>query len=139
MIFYQRMWNNCFLHWNCSFNLIAIQHGILDAYDRPIDGMDKIYSDHTWCKSKTTNIQNEFGMILYRFRRNGHLQCLNCLCEQHSWNEGAAFVSNGWPCTWKIKDSMQGLTTALFILFIVVQKLSMTIPSCLPCQIRVSI
>ena len=51
-----------------------------------MDGMDKIYDGHAWCKTKTTNIQNEFGLTFRRSSYVGHPQCPNDSCEYLSRN-----------------------------------------------------
>jgi hypothetical protein len=38
------------------FILPPVKTGIPDAYGKAMDGMDKIYDGHAWCRTKTTNI-----------------------------------------------------------------------------------
>jgi hypothetical protein len=70
------------------FILPPIKTGIPDAYGKAMDGMDKIYDGHAWCRTKTTNIQNEFGLTFRRSSCVGHLQCPNDSCEYLSRNGG---------------------------------------------------
>ena len=70
------------------FILPPVKTGIPNAYGTAMDGMDKIYDRHAWCRTKTTNIHNEFGLIFWRSSCVGHLQCPNDSCEYLSRNGG---------------------------------------------------
>ena len=63
------------------FILPLVKIGIPDTYDKTMDEMDKIYYRHAWCRIKTTNIQNEFGLTFRRSLYVSHLQFHNDLCE----------------------------------------------------------
>ena len=45
------------------FVLPLMPLGVLSAYGRSRDGMDKMCDGHLWCTTKTTNIQNDFGLV----------------------------------------------------------------------------
>lgn len=77
------------------FILPPVNTGIPDAYGKAMDGMDKIYDGHAWCRTKTTNIQNEFGLTFRRSSCVGHLQCPNQSCEYPSRKVESAIVPNG--------------------------------------------
>ena len=46
-----------------------------------MDGMGKQYNGHTWCKTMTTNIANNFGLKFRKSTCTGHLRCPNSSCE----------------------------------------------------------
>jgi hypothetical protein len=46
-----------------------------------MDGMDKKYDGHTWCRTKTSNIRNDWGLTFRRATCVGHLQCQNKDCD----------------------------------------------------------
>ena len=46
-----------------------------------MDGMGKQYDGHTWCKTMTTNIANDFGLKFCKSTCTGHLRCPNNSCE----------------------------------------------------------
>lgn len=69
-----------------------INWGVLDAYGRAMNDMDKMYDGHVWCTIKRTNILNEFGSTFTRFACIGHLQCLDDSCEFLSRNGGLATI-----------------------------------------------
>ena len=48
---------------------------------RLLDGMDKKYDGHVWCKTKTTNIKNDIGLTFRRAVCVGHIQCQNDVCS----------------------------------------------------------
>ena len=73
---------------NVIFILSPVKTGIPYAYDKAMDDMDKIYDVHVWCRTKTTNIQNEFGLTFRRSSCVGHLQCPNDSCAYLSRNGG---------------------------------------------------
>ncbi len=41
--------------------------------------MDRKYNGYSWCKVKTTNINNDFNLTFCKTRRLGHLECWNHL------------------------------------------------------------
>jgi hypothetical protein len=58
------------------------------TYGRSMDGMDKMCDGHPWCTTKTTNIQNDFGLSFRRSTCAGHLQCQNDYCDYMNRNGG---------------------------------------------------
>lgn len=44
------------------FVLPLVAMGVPSAYGRLMDGMKKMCDGHPWCTTKTTNIQNDFGL-----------------------------------------------------------------------------
>lgn len=38
--------------------------GVPSTYGMGMNGLDKIYGSHAWCTTRTTNIQNEFGLTI---------------------------------------------------------------------------
>jgi hypothetical protein len=46
------------------FILPLIFVDVSSTYGRSMDGMDKMCDGHPWCTTKTTNIQNDFGLFL---------------------------------------------------------------------------
>lgn len=67
---------------------------------RLLDGMDKKYDGHVWCKTKTTNIKNDVGLTFRRAVCVGHIQCQNDLCSfftrssKHNDTEWDGFALN---------------------------------------------
>ena len=53
-----------------------------------MDGMGKQYDGHTWCKTMTTNIANDFGLKFRKSTCTGHLRCPNSSCEFVCRNSG---------------------------------------------------
>ncbi len=53
-----------------------------------MDGMDKQYDGHQWCKTHTSNIQNDYGLNFRRSNCVGHLQCSNEDCDYLLRNPG---------------------------------------------------
>ena len=53
-----------------------------------MDGMDKMCNGHPWCTTKTTNIQNNFGLSFRHSTCGGHLQCHNDCCDYMHRNGG---------------------------------------------------
>ncbi len=45
-----------------------------------MQGMDRKYDGHAWCKVITTNIKNNFGLNFKKVHCLGHLQCLHDDC-----------------------------------------------------------
>jgi hypothetical protein len=52
-----------------------------------LQGMDKNFNRHVWCKLQTGNINNSFGLGFKMTKCLGHLSCQNdyCLLFQHSF------------------------------------------------------
>ncbi len=42
-----------------------------------MQGMDRKYDGHPWCKVITTNIKNNFGLSFQKAHCLGHLRCLH--------------------------------------------------------------
>jgi hypothetical protein len=63
------------------FILPPINVDVSSTYGRSMDGTDKMCDGHLWCTTKTTNIQNNFGLSFRRSSYAGHLQCTNTYCE----------------------------------------------------------
>jgi hypothetical protein len=57
-------------------------------YGRSMDGMDEMCDGNPWCTTKTTNIQNDFGLSFRRSTCVGHLQCHNDYCDYMNRNGG---------------------------------------------------
>jgi hypothetical protein len=57
-------------------------------FHRSMDGMDKMCNGHPWCTTKTTNIQNDFGLSFRRSTCAGHLQCSNDFWDYMHRNAG---------------------------------------------------
>jgi hypothetical protein len=70
------------------FVLPPVPFGVPSAYGRSMDGMDKMCDGHPWCTTKTTNIQNDFGLTFRRSTCAGHLQCSNDFCDYMHRNAG---------------------------------------------------
>jgi hypothetical protein len=47
----------------------------LDGHYGQMQGMDKKYDGHFWCKVKTTNIKNDFNLTFCNIKCLGHLEC----------------------------------------------------------------
>jgi hypothetical protein len=59
-----------------------------NTYGRSMDGMDKMCDGHPWCTTKTTNIQNNFGLSFRHSTCVCHLQCPNDYCDYMHRNGG---------------------------------------------------
>jgi hypothetical protein len=46
-----------------------------------MQGMDRMYDDHAWCKMVTTNIKNSFGFSFKKVHCLGQLWCVQDDCE----------------------------------------------------------
>ena len=68
--------------------LPPVPFGVPSTYSRSMDGMDKMCDGHPWCTTKTTNIQNNFGLSFRRPTCADHLQCQNDHCNYMHRNEG---------------------------------------------------
>ena len=55
------------------FILLLINVDVSSTYGRSIDGINKMCNGHPWCTTKTTNIQNDFGLSFRRSSYTGHL------------------------------------------------------------------
>jgi len=55
------------------FVLSLVTLGVPNMYSCSMDGMDKMCDGHPWCTTKTTNIQNDFGLSFRRSTCTGHL------------------------------------------------------------------
>jgi hypothetical protein len=56
---------------------------VLSTMNKPLQmqGMDKKYDGHPWCKVITTNIKNSFELNFKKTHCLGHLWCLHYDCE----------------------------------------------------------
>jgi hypothetical protein len=56
---------------------------IFSTIHRPsqMQGMDRKYNGHAWCKVITTNIKNKFGFNFRKVHCLGHLHCVQDDCE----------------------------------------------------------
>ena len=68
------------------------------AYGRSMDDMDKMCDGHSWCTTKTTNIQNDFELSFHRSTCASHLQCQNDHCDYKHCNRGMR-NSTEWACS----------------------------------------
>ena len=52
---------------------------------------------HPWCTTKSTNIQNDFGLSFRRYTCAGHVQCPNVYCDymHHDWSNQNNIEWNG--------------------------------------------
>ena len=48
-----------------------------------MEGMDKRYDSHTWCRTSTSNIHNDVGLKFRKSYCDGHLICENTRCEHY--------------------------------------------------------
>jgi hypothetical protein len=58
------------------------------TYGRSMDDIDKMCDGHPWSTTKTTNIQNDFGLSFRRSTCVGHFQCPNDYCDYMNPNGG---------------------------------------------------
>ena len=77
------------------FILLPIAVDVSNMYGRSMDGMDKMCDGHPWCTTKTTNIQNDFGLSFRCFSCAGHLQCTNTYCD-YMYRNGDVHNYTGW-------------------------------------------
>jgi hypothetical protein len=70
------------------FILPPINVDASSMYGRSMDGMDKMCDGDPWCTTKTTNIQNDFGLSFRHSSCAGHLQCTNTYCNYLYHNGG---------------------------------------------------
>ena len=72
-----------------------------------MDDMDKMCDEHLWCTTKTTNIQNDFGLSFRRSSCAGHLQCTNKYCD-YLYRNGSVHNCTEWigstPISFFVKD-----------------------------------
>ena len=73
---------------NKIFELLLLPQGCPTLYGGDMDGMGKQYDGHTWCKTMTTNIANDFGLKFRKSTCTGHLRCPNSSCEFVYRNSG---------------------------------------------------
>ncbi len=64
---------------NIIFELLPIRRPI--GHFGQMQGMDHKYNGHVWCKMKTSNIKNNFGLGCKNTWCLRHLCCLNDFCE----------------------------------------------------------
>lgn len=86
---------------------------------RLLDGVDKIVDGDTWCTTKTTNIQNDFGYFSKHYSHANYLQCpfdyeitwINMENLQHQQMDGnSAYPIFWWKCTfYKIQNEVQNM------------------------------
>ena len=70
------------------FELPPVPEGVPNPFGGGMDGMSKQYDGHTWCKTMTTNIKNEYGLTYRKSSCTGHLQCPNMSCDYICRNNG---------------------------------------------------
>ena len=63
------------------FELPPICGRVHSSGARSMEGMDKRYDGHTWCRTTTSNIHNTFGLKFRRSTCVGHLRCDNEDCD----------------------------------------------------------
>jgi hypothetical protein len=68
---------------------------------KQMQGMEKKYDDHAWCKVKITNIKNSFRLGFRSAKRLGHLWCQNdsryvffqsCAHSENNWSDDSSQV-----------------------------------------------
>ena len=70
------------------FELPPLLENIPTTFSGDMDGMEKQYDDHTWCKTMTTNVKNDYGLKFWKSACTGHLQCPNGNCDYIDRNLG---------------------------------------------------
>ena len=87
--------------------LPPINVNVFSTYGRSMDDMDKMCDEHLWCTTKTTNIQNDFGLSFRRSSCAGHLQCTNKYCD-YLYRNGSVHNCTEWigstPISFFVKD-----------------------------------
>ena len=73
---------------NILFILPHVTLRVLNTYGSSMNGMDKNCEGHPWCITKTTNIQNNFGLSFRRSTCACHLQYPNDNCDYMHHNGG---------------------------------------------------
>ena len=66
-----------FFNGDVLFLLTPVTLRVPSTYGRSMDDMDKICDGHSWCTTKTTNIQNDFELSFRRSTCARHFQCPN--------------------------------------------------------------
>ena len=87
------------------FILSPINVDISSTYMRSMDGMNKMCDGHPWCTTKTTNIQNDFGLSFRRSSCAGHLQCTNTNCD-YLYRNGGVHNCTAWSGSTSIPFSV---------------------------------
>jgi hypothetical protein len=85
------------------------------SYGRSMDGMDKMCDGHPWCTTKTTNIQNDFGLSFWRSTCVGYLQCHYDYYNYMNAMEASGITLNG---------PVQLLSHLLWVMFPLLRPLS---------------
>ena len=62
------------------FELPLVLMSTSTPMQRQIEGMDKKFDGHTWSRTQTTNIVNDYGLISRSSVRVGHIRCMNVNC-----------------------------------------------------------
>ena len=70
------------------FELPPLPQGCPMLYGGDMDGMDKQYDGHTWYKTMTTDIANNFGLKVRKSTCTGHIKCPNNFYEFFYRNSG---------------------------------------------------
>ena len=70
------------------FELPPLPENIPTTFSGDMDGMEKQYDGHTWCKTMTTNIKNDYGLKFRKSACTSHLQCSNGNCDFIDRNPG---------------------------------------------------
>ena len=70
------------------FELPPLPEGIPTTFGGGMDGMSKQFDGHTWCKTMTTNIKNEYSLTYRKSTCTGHLECPNKNCDYICRNSG---------------------------------------------------
>jgi hypothetical protein len=61
------------------FEFPHVRH--LLGHSKQLQGMDRKYDGHAWCKLQTNNIKNAFGLGFRTTKCLGHLCCQNDFCS----------------------------------------------------------
>ena len=70
------------------FELPPLPEGCPVTYGGAMDGMGKQYDGHTWCRTITTNVKNDYKLTFRKSVCPGHLQCSNADCDYITRNPG---------------------------------------------------
>jgi hypothetical protein len=63
------------------FELPPLPENTPTTFSGDMDGMGKQYDGHTWCKTMTSNVQNDYSLKFRKSTCTGHLQCPNPACD----------------------------------------------------------
>lgn len=77
------------------FVLPSMAFGVLITYSCSMDDMDKMWDSHPCCTTKTTNIQNGFGLSFWHSTCLGHFQCHNKYFNYMHCSGGICTLPNG--------------------------------------------